>query len=66
MIADGRLNAKLDQVDGMLHFTDDARPLLRFDDKITSICLAVNACYDKITARDEGNGDGGDPAKARA
>ena len=43
-----------------------ARPLLRFDDKITSICLAVNACYDKITARDEENGDGGDPAKARA
>ena len=50
MIADGRLAAKLDQVDGMLHFTDDAPPLARFDDSISKICLAVNACYDKISA----------------
>ena len=50
MIADGRLAAKLDQVDGVLHFADDAPPLARFDDSIAKICLAVNACYDKISA----------------
>lgn len=50
MIADGRLAAKLDQVVGMLHFTDDAPPLVRFDDSIAKICLTVNACYDKISA----------------
>ncbi|KAH8090194.1 hypothetical protein JL720_6505 [Aureococcus anophagefferens] len=50
MIADGRLAAKLDQVDGVLHYADDAPPLARFDDSIAKICLAVNACYDKISA----------------
>jgi len=53
MITDGRLAARLDQVDGVLHFTDDARPLRRFDNGITKICLAVNACYDKILAAQE-------------
>mmetsp|Transcript_27638 Transcript_27638/g.82942 ORF Transcript_27638/g.82942 Transcript_27638/m.82942 type:complete len:393 (-) Transcript_27638:36-1214(-) len=49
MIAAGRLGARLDQVDGLLHFTDDAGPLVRFDDAIARVCLAVNACFDEVT-----------------
>ena len=49
LAAAGRLGARLDQVDGLLHFTDDAGPLARFDDAIARVCLAVNACYEVVT-----------------
>ena len=47
MISSGRLAAKLDQVDGLLVFTDDPPPLVRFDEAIARLCLNVNACYEK-------------------
>ena len=53
MIAAGRLAARLDQVDGLLHFVDDAPPLVRFDDAIARVCLAVNACFDEVTKLEE-------------
>ena len=53
MIASGRLAAVLDQVDGSLVFTDDAPPLVRFDDQIAEMCKGVNACYEAVIAEQE-------------
>mmetsp|Transcript_30580 Transcript_30580/g.93477 ORF Transcript_30580/g.93477 Transcript_30580/m.93477 type:complete len:421 (+) Transcript_30580:37-1299(+) len=53
MIADGRLDATIDQVDASLVFTRDdffsqSRETQTFDADLAALCADVNACYDKI------------------
>lgn len=48
MIGEGRLKGSMDQIDGVLQFEADADVLQSWDDKITNVCMSVNAVLENI------------------
>jgi len=48
MIGEGRLNGYIDQIDGVLYFSDDRDVLKNWDERITDLCVKVNKCCEEI------------------
>ena len=46
MIKEGRLNGYIDQIDGILYFTEDTDVLKNWDERITELCLKMNSAAD--------------------
>ena len=48
MVSEGRMFARIDQVDGLVHFMSGPNELARFDEQIQNLCLAVNDTLQKL------------------